>query len=72
MKEDIDSAIKKLKETGHTVEARIRSDGKMWFEIDREMLASGKEMEELNAGVYSLEELRGNYIARQEEERKKN
>jgi hypothetical protein len=35
----------------------IRSYGTLWFEIDDNMLATRKEMLELDEGVYSLNEL---------------
>jgi hypothetical protein len=45
-----------LREQGHLVEPRIQFD-KMWFEIDRRMLASAQEVEEIADGVYSFPEL---------------
>ncbi len=65
-----ETAIKMLREQGHTVETQIRgAQGTLWFEIDRRMLASCKEMENLGDGVYSLEELEELFVRRRSEER---
>jgi predicted ATPase len=66
-KEKIDIAIANLSEEGHTVDPRIHTDGKMWFEIDRRMLASWQEMQELADGL-SLDRLEARYVRRQEQE----
>ena len=50
-KEKIDIAIAKLREQGHTVDARIHTDGKMWFEIDESMLASWQEIQDVADGL---------------------
>jgi len=68
-KEKTDIAIMELRDGGHTVEPRIHTDGKMWFEIDRRMLASWEEMQELANGL-SLDELEKKYVKRREEEQK--
>ena len=56
MKWSVDIAIQALKSQGHTVRPYHRQDD-IWFEIDRRMLASRKEIEELGDRVYSLLEL---------------
>jgi predicted ATPase len=66
-KEKIDIAILNLRDQGHTVEPRIHTDGKMWFEIDRRMLASWQEMQDLADGL-SLTELEALYIKRHKKE----
>lgn len=66
-KEKIDMAITNLREDGHTVDPRIHTDGKMWFEIDHRMLASWQEMQDLADGL-SFEELEAIYIKRRERE----
>jgi predicted ATPase len=68
-KEKIDMAMTKLREEGHTVEPRIHTDGKMWFEIDRRMLASWPEMQSLLEGL-SLRDLENLYIKRREAEQR--
>lgn len=55
-KEKIDAAIRMLKAQGHTVKTQVRDD-KFWFEVDRRMLVSWEEMQNLADGVYSLAEL---------------
>ena len=55
-KEKIDAAIRMLKAQGHTVKTQLRDD-KFWFEVDRRMLVSWEEMQNLADGVYSLAEL---------------
>jgi predicted ATPase len=66
-KEKVDIAVANLREQGHTVDPRIHTDGKMWFEIDRRMLASWQEMQDLADGLL-LEELEAIYIKRREKE----
>lgn len=66
-KEKIDIAITNLRDQGHTVDPRIHTDGKMWFEIDRRMLASWQEMQALADGM-SLAQLETLYIRRRQEE----
>jgi hypothetical protein len=56
MEENFDVAIKMLNGQGHTVRPYIRQ-GRLWFEINGNMLATRQEMLELADGVYSLEEL---------------
>ena len=56
MAEDFDAAIKMLNGQGHTVRPYIRQ-GRLWFEINGNLLATRQEMLELADGVYSLEEL---------------
>jgi hypothetical protein len=71
-KAKIEAAIKMLRETGHSVHTQMRGDkNTVWFEIDRRMLASWEEMENLADGVYSLEELEDLYRRRQAEDRGK-
>ena len=51
----IEAAIKMLQEQGHSVQTQMRGKkDTVWFEIDRRMLASWEEMENLADGVYSL------------------
>jgi predicted ATPase len=70
-KEKIDLAIADLRELGHSVRAIINTDGRMWFEIDREkdgsMLASWEEMLRVADGL-SLEKLEAIYVKRRDEE----
>jgi len=68
-KEKIDIAIIDLRDQGHTVEPRIHTDGRMWFDIDRRMLASWEEMQDVADGL-SLDELEDKYVKRREEEQK--
>jgi hypothetical protein len=47
-KAKIEAAIKMLRETGHSVQTQMRGEkNTVWFEIDRRMLASWEEMENL-------------------------
>jgi len=63
--EKIEAVIRKLKSEGHSVETQVRGDkGEFWYEIDRRMLASGQEMQNLADGVYSLAELEELYRRR--------
>lgn len=59
-----------LKEQGHSVEGRIQFD-KMWWEIDRYLLASPEEIEHIADGVYSFAELEELCIKRQADEKRK-
>jgi hypothetical protein len=71
-KAKIEAAIKMLRETGHSVQTQMRGEkNTVWFEIDRRMLASWQEMENLADGVYSLGELEDLYRRRQAEDRGK-
>jgi hypothetical protein len=71
-KAKIEAAIKMLREAGHSVQTQMRGEkNTVWFEIDRRMLASWEEMENLADGVYSLEELEDLYRRRQAEDRGK-
>lgn len=65
--EKVDIAIAKLREEGHTVDPRIHTDGRMWFEIDERMLASWEEMQDLADGV-SLDQLESVFRKRREKE----
>ena len=56
-----------LREQGHEVESSIRH-GKLWWEIDRKMLASDEEIEQIADGIYSLAELEELFIKRRKEE----
>ena len=68
----IEAAIKMLRETEHSVQTQMRGEkNTVWFEIDRRMLASWEEMENLADGVYSLGELEDLYRRRQAEDRGK-
>lgn len=69
-KDKVEAAIHMLKQQGHSVQAVIRDNGTMWFEIDRKMLTSWEEMTNLADGVYSLESLIQLYRVRQDQERK--
>ena len=65
-KAKIEAAIKMLQEQGHSVQTQMREQkNTVWFEIDRRMLPSWEEMENLVDGVYSLEELEDLYRRRQ-------
>lgn len=66
----ISQGVRMLKEQGHQVEGRIQF-GKMWWDIDRRMLATPEEIEHLADGVYTLAELEELYIRRRNEERTK-
>jgi hypothetical protein len=67
--EKIEAAIRKLKSEGHSVEKQMRGDkGEFWFEIDRRMLTSGQEMQNLADGIYSLAELEELFRRRKAEE----
>ena len=59
--------IRILREQGHQVEEHIEFD-KLWWEIDRRMLASPEEIGHIADGVYSLSELEELYIKRRAEE----
>jgi len=67
-KEKIEAAIDMLKKQGHAIQAVIRENGTMWFEIDSKMLASWEEMINLADGVYTLETLTQIYKVRQRRE----
>jgi hypothetical protein len=63
---EIEAAIKMLQEQGHSVQTQMRGEkNTLWFEIDRKMLASWEEEENLADGAYSLEELEDLYRRRQ-------
>jgi hypothetical protein len=57
IEEELNAVTEMLTGQGHTVRQHIRY-GKLWFEIDGNMLATRQEMLELRDGVYSLIELR--------------
>jgi hypothetical protein len=64
-KAKIEAAIKMLQKQGHSVQTQMRGEkNTVWFEIERRMLASWEEMENLADGVYSLEELEDLYRRR--------
>lgn len=69
-KEKVEAAIDMLKQQGHSVQAVIRDNGTMWFEIDRKMLTSWDEMINVADGVYTLEVLIELYKVRQAQEKK--
>jgi hypothetical protein len=46
MESKISKGVRILKEQGHVVEGRVQFN-KMWWEIDRQMLATPEEMEHL-------------------------
>jgi hypothetical protein len=69
-KEKVEAAIDILKRQGHAVQAIIRENGTMWFEIDRKMLTSWDEMINLADGVYTLEVLIELYKVRQAQEKR--
>ena len=61
------SAINSMKHQGH--DARLyRHQGKTWIEIDRCMLASFEEMEQMVDGVHSFEELAEQFKERHSQE----
>jgi hypothetical protein len=68
-KERVEAAIRALKKQGHVVQAVVRHDGTMWFEIDRGILTSWQEMLNLADGVYSFDGLIAMYRRRQELEK---
>lgn len=69
MKDKIDVGIEMLRAQGHTVQAQVRGQqGRMWFEVDRRMLVSWEEMQQLADGVYSLAELEELFKKRRAEE----
>jgi len=69
MREKVEAGIQRLKTQGHSVEAQVRgTSGCIWFEVDRRMLVSWDEMQELADGVYSLGELEDLYRRRQVDE----
>jgi len=55
MTSKIKAAMQKLKSEGHAV-CYYGAHGQTWVQIDRRMLASFKEVEELAGGVCSLNE----------------
>lgn len=63
----VSTGIELLREQGHEVRGRVQFD-KMWWEIDRRMLASPEEIRHLADGVYSLSELEELYRMRRAEE----
>ena len=67
LNDKLSEGIRILREQGHQVEGRIQFD-KMWWEIDRRMLASPEEIGHIADGVYSLSELEELYIKRRAEE----
>lgn len=67
-KDKTEAAIRMLREQGHLVEPIIRDNGRMWFQIDRKMLASWDEMVNLADGVYTLDALVQIYKLRQKKE----
>jgi hypothetical protein len=67
MEADLHAAVKMLQGQGHTVRPYIRY-GKLWFEIDGNMVATRQEMLELTDGVYSLRELAELFARRHAEE----
>ncbi|HEX4001536.1 MAG TPA: hypothetical protein VHX36_02735 [Candidatus Acidoferrales bacterium] len=70
MKTKVDAACAMLKEQGHSVEAQVRGEPvRTWFEVDRRILVSWEEMQELADGVYSLTDLEDLYRRRQADER---
>jgi hypothetical protein len=66
MESKISKGVRILKEQGHLVEGRVQFN-KMWWEIDRQVLATPEEIEHLADGVYSLSELEELYIKRRAE-----
>jgi hypothetical protein len=66
MESKISKGVRILTEQGHLVEGRVQFN-KMWWEIDRQMLATAEEIEHLADGVYSLSELEELYIKRRAE-----
>ena len=55
-----------LRDQGHQVESCIRW-GKLWWDIDNQMLASDAEIEQIADGIYSLAELEELFIKRRKE-----
>ena len=66
--EKVEAAIRMLRAKGHVVEPREHGGkDEFWYEIDRRMLASREEMQNLADGVYSLAELEELYRRRRGE-----
>lgn len=63
----VEKGMALLRAQGHTTEPRIQF-GKRWIEIDRCMLATPQEIEEIADGIYCLEELVELYQARRRDE----
>jgi hypothetical protein len=68
--EKVSKGTRMLKEQGHRVEGRIQF-GKVWWEIDRYLLATPEEIEHIADGVYSFAELEELCIKRQADEKRK-
>jgi len=64
-KEKIEASITFLRNQGHAVDAVVSADGSIGFNVDRRMLISWKQMEDLADGVYSLADLEREYRRRQ-------
>jgi hypothetical protein len=71
MESNIEKGIRLLKESGHTVQERVRdkSTGTFWFDIDQGNLVSEEEMAHLGDGMYSLTELIELFRKRRAEEK---
>jgi hypothetical protein len=67
MKEKVEVAMKMLREQGHSVSAQVRDD-RQWFHVDKRMLVSWAEMNDLAEGVFSLVELEDLYKRRRADE----
>ena len=60
--EMVNKSVSDLRNAGHRVEVQIRGDrGTQWFEVDRRMLVSWEEMQELAKGTYTIEELESEF-----------
>jgi hypothetical protein len=56
MESKISEGVRMLEEQGHLVEGRVHFHT-MWWEIDRQILATPEEMTHLADAVYSFSEL---------------
>jgi len=64
-KEKVEAAIRMLRQQGHSVQAVVREDGTMWFEIDRHALTAWQDMVNLADGLYTFEQLLELYRSRE-------
>jgi len=63
-KDKIEKAIRMLRQQGHAVEAVVRQDGTMWFQIDNHVLTAWQDMLNLADGFYTFEQLLEMYRSR--------
>jgi hypothetical protein len=63
----VSKGLRMLREQGHQVESTIQH-GRLWWEIDRGMLATPEEISQIADGMYSLAELEELFVKRHQEE----